>query len=89
MLCCNGARCVAQIVCGNRAGALTVLLDLNGSAGHRNSAAAGGLEGELLPTHVVHSLTELTQLLSEPCRYVLAPPPNPHAAVEAVSVNTA
>jgi len=58
-----------DIICGNRAGALTVLLDVDG-----RYAPGGGeeLEGEAVPTHRVTSMGELRQLLIE--QYELLPP---------------
>ncbi|KAJ9505202.1 hypothetical protein QJQ45_011230 [Haematococcus lacustris] len=48
-----------DIVSGNRAGALTALLDLDGVNGYRGAQ----LEGEQKPTFIVHSLHELLDLL--------------------------
>ncbi|GBF95282.1 hypothetical protein Rsub_08313 [Raphidocelis subcapitata] len=58
-----------DIVCGNRAGALTVLLDVDG---RHSAGGAGELSGEAAPTHVVASMGELRRLLLE--RYRLLPP---------------
>lgn len=51
---------VAQIVCGNRAGAATILLDEEG-----RSVEAIGLSGEQMPTFVAKSLHEVAVLLKE------------------------
>ncbi|GFR40695.1 hypothetical protein Agub_g1286 [Astrephomene gubernaculifera] len=66
-----------DVVSGNRAGAITVLLDNTGRGGPPlpEGAGEGGLRGEMRPTHVVSSLFELQQLLEE-C-YELLPPPLP------------
>ena len=55
-----------QVVCGNRAGALTILLD-------HTHGPPEVLEGEMRPTHVVRSLPELTSLIQR--EYRLLPPP--------------
>ncbi|KAF5834840.1 HAD-like domain-containing protein [Dunaliella salina] len=65
-----------DIVCGNRAGALTVLLDYNGMHNYEEQ----DLQGELRPTFLVRSLPELQDLLRK--EFQLVPPPNPHAAIE-------
>ncbi len=67
-------------MCGNRAGAYTVLLDLNGMNGYRLQQ----LVGEMRPHAIVHSLSELQELLAREC--VLVPPPLVHAAIEEASV---
>ncbi len=69
------------MVCGNRAGALTVLLDHNGMNGFALNAARL-LVGEQSPAVIVSSLSELQAFLRDKCD--LRPPPKPHAAVEAV-----
>eukprot|EP00199_Chlamydomonas_sp_CCMP681_P005675 CAMPEP_0119103936 /NCGR_PEP_ID=MMETSP1180-20130426/2272_1 /TAXON_ID=3052 ORGANISM="Chlamydomonas cf sp, Strain CCMP681" /NCGR_SAMPLE_ID=MMETSP1180 /ASSEMBLY_ACC=CAM_ASM_000741 /LENGTH=240 /DNA_ID=CAMNT_0007088561 /DNA_START=114 /DNA_END=836 /DNA_ORIENTATION=- len=69
-----------DIVSGNRAGAVTILIDYNGMNGYRQET----LIGERRPTHVVHSLGELQVLLTT--QYTLQPPPNPHAAVMPMSL---
>ena len=51
---------VAQIVCGNRAGAATILLDEEG-----RSVEDIGLSGEQVPTFVAKSLHEVAVLLRE------------------------
>lgn len=58
-----------DIVCGNRAGALTVLLDVEGRYAPGSPDAPAG---EAVPTHRVTSMGELRALLAE--RYDLAPP---------------
>lgn len=40
-----------DVVCGNRAGSVSVLLDLDGAGGHAQAPEA--LAGELRPTHIV------------------------------------
>ena len=45
-----------QVVAGNRAGAITILLDMVGA--HEDK-----LEGELKPTHVVKSLSDIAGLM--------------------------
>jgi len=67
-----------DIVCGNRAGAVTCLIDFEGKQGY----SLEQLEGERRPTFIVRSLTELSQLLQD--RFELAAPPRPQAAIEAV-----
>jgi hypothetical protein len=64
-----------DIVCGNRAGAVTVLLDVDG-----RYAPGGGAEpaGEAVPTHTVASMAELQVLLE--ARYTLLPPARDEAA---------
>ena len=52
-----------------------VLIDYQAQQGH----SLEKLEGEQRPTHIVHSLIELLQLLRS--TYSLVPPPQPHAAV--------
>ena len=60
-----------DIVSGNRAGAVTVLLDTEGKWGggggggatDNGTAAAGVLEGEMMPTFIVASLAEVAPLL--------------------------
>lgn len=56
-------------MCGNRAGALTVLLDVDGRYAPGAPAAPAG---EAAPTHRVGSMGELRALLAE--RYCLLPP---------------
>ena len=68
-----------DIVCGNRAGALTVLLDVEGA----HAGAAGAPAGEAAPTHVVHSMDELRRLLLE--KYELLPPLRDQAAAAAAA----
>ena len=64
-----------DIVCGNRAGALTVLLDVDG----RYAPGSGQEpEGEAAPTHRVTCMEELRTLLQE--RYALLPPARDVAA---------
>ena len=46
-----------QVVAGNRAGAVTILLDMVGV--HENN----NLEGELKPTHIVKSLSDIAELM--------------------------
>lgn len=70
-LCC----CLLQVVCGNRAGAITILLDYNGKAGHK----AEDLHGEQRPTHVVQSLLDVVDLLQT--HYQVQPATNPHGVV--------
>ncbi|GLC38602.1 hypothetical protein PLESTB_000451400 [Pleodorina starrii] len=71
-----------DVVSGNRAGAVTVLLDYSGedtADGSGNNGAAAqrrrpeSFEGEQRPTHVVGSLMELQELLES--SYTLVPPP--------------
>lgn len=51
---------VIQVVAGNRAGAITVLLDT------LNLYANGEkLQGELKPTHIVKSLSDIAGLMQE------------------------
>lgn len=59
-----------------------VLLDYQGANGHSNAT----LEGELQPTHIVHGLEELEQLLAD--QYQLLAPASPHAAVVAMDGKT-
>ncbi|KAI8476002.1 MAG: HAD-like domain-containing protein [Monoraphidium minutum] len=59
-----------DIVCGNRAGALTVLLDTERL--HAPGGPVGPPSGEAAPTHTVASMGELSQLLRD--RYRLLPP---------------
>jgi hypothetical protein len=66
-----------DIVCGNRAGALTALLDITGASPPPPPG------DEASPTHVVHSLSELRRLLEE--RYVLLPPAGEAAAAAAAA----
>lgn len=53
-------------MCGNRAGAGTVLLDVDGRY------ASAPPSGEAVPTHTVASMSELLQLLQG--SYTLLPP---------------
>lgn len=59
-----------QIVCGNRAGALTILLDQEGRWG-----APEELPGEERPHWIARSLADVQAVLSE--RVELLPPPRP------------
>lgn len=52
--------CMLQIVAGNRAGTLTILLDTLGLHGDQSQ-----LEGELKPTHTVRSLADIAGLLQD------------------------
>lgn len=56
-----------QIVAGNRAGAITILLDTRSLYGDREA-----LDGQLKPTHIVTSLSDIPVLLQ--AQYSLAPP---------------
>lgn len=56
-----------QVVSGNRAGAQTALLDVEGAA--NNSAE---LQGEFRPSHIIGSLVELQQVIGD--TYKLIPP---------------
>lgn len=56
-----------QIVCGNRAGTWTVLLDED------NRFLEADLQGEMKPTFVIQRMSELVQLLRE--NFELRPPP--------------
>lgn len=49
-----------QVVCGNRAGAATVLLDFYG-----HHASVDELQGEERPDFLVKSLHQVTELLAE------------------------
>lgn len=68
----------AQVVCGNRAGCRTVLLDQEGRW------AAGELQGEQRPTHTIRSMADLKPLLQK--HYELRPPP-PATAADTVLVH--
>ncbi|KAG1654128.1 hypothetical protein FOA52_012180 [Chlamydomonas sp. UWO 241] len=48
-----------DIVCGNRAGAVTILLDYDG----KNGYSADQFEGEMRPTHVVTGLSQVEGIL--------------------------
>ena len=64
-------RCLPlQIVCGNRAGAVTILLDEQGRWGHGEA-----LQGEEQPHFIVRSLREVQQVLEQQLQ--LLPPPRP------------
>lgn len=62
--------CPSQIVCGNRAGALTILLDE-----HHRWPAADALEGEERPHFLARSLHEVKEVLQQGVR--LIPPTVP------------
>lgn len=64
-----------DIVCGNRAGSVTILLDYNAKEGH----SMDRLQGEQRPTHIVTSLLDIVHLLQQ--HYVLSPASNPHNVV--------
>lgn len=59
-----------QIVCGNRAGALTILLDE-----HRRWDSAEALQGEERPHFLARSLAEVQAVLEQQVQ--LLPPPRP------------
>lgn len=59
-----------QIVCGNRAGALTILLDE-----HHRWPAADALQGEERPHFIARSLHEVKEVLQQEVR--LIPPTVP------------
>lgn len=61
---------VLQIVCGNRAGALTILLDE-----HQRWPAADALQGEERPHFIARSLHEVKEVLQQEVR--LIPPTTP------------
>lgn len=44
-----------DVVCGNRAGAVSVLLDLHGAGKHTHDS----FEGEMKPTHIVSTSVQL------------------------------
>jgi len=64
-----------DVVCGNRAGTITVLLDFE----RRNGYTVDQFSGEERPTHVVSSLTDVAVLLRE--HYELQPAAAPHGLV--------
>eukprot|EP00798_Chlamydomonas_sp_ICE-L_P014334 gene14334-20324_t len=59
-----------DIVCGNRAGSVTILLDQEGREGYKMEQ----FEGEMKPTHIVTSLHQIIQLLQD--HYQMLPPPS-------------
>ncbi len=66
-----------QIVCGNRAGTWTVLLDENA----RFSEA--DLQGEMRPHFVVRRMSDVIGLLQE--SFDLQPPPHPEISLQEAS----
>eukprot|EP00195_Chlamydomonas_chlamydogama_P012668 CAMPEP_0202910922 /NCGR_PEP_ID=MMETSP1392-20130828/53463_1 /ASSEMBLY_ACC=CAM_ASM_000868 /TAXON_ID=225041 /ORGANISM="Chlamydomonas chlamydogama, Strain SAG 11-48b" /LENGTH=228 /DNA_ID=CAMNT_0049601211 /DNA_START=82 /DNA_END=768 /DNA_ORIENTATION=+ len=68
-----------DVVCGNRAGSITVLLDYQGRAAY----TAEQFEGEQRPHHVVTSLADIMTILST--QYSVQAPPHPHNVVESAA----